>query len=448
MSHTHSTADMTGLMGDPAFKALLKSAQADYLSWDQFLRMPLPAGASAMDTWNLLVEVRRAQAETLPVASPDTRLFWYNRTLRISDALSVLDRECGFDSRLYKTITAGWGSRFLVRSRIEEVAAAAQMDGLNVSDDAVRRLLYEKCTPRSGAERVIANMMGVMARLPEYAERPFSFQLMQELRDLLLEGVDPASLEYTEHADGLLAAGHRLLADSQDWSLSPEERAAHLCAQANGEMGAPYFHPAARALFLADAPTSSRPLPDMNSPVGRLMFQLYAFKNGLPVLGLLPITRAKIMWALGQAPYDEVSITPKSYFSWIDSDPYDFTPSMTLLMELTMLLLDRLKEAVQRAEQRDAELLGILPHDASLNRRQRLVIGRCLRDPHAEFRVAYHKTLHSVTHTTARMDLVSLVDAGYLVRVARGRAYVYLPAPSLYDRLGACPTDRPNTPAE
>jgi len=40
------------------------------------------------------------------------------------DALSVLDRECGFDSWLYKTITAGWGLRFLVKPCINEVAAS------------------------------------------------------------------------------------------------------------------------------------------------------------------------------------------------------------------------------------------------------------------------------------------------------------------------------------
>lgn len=446
MSQTDGTVDSTELIGDPAFKTLLLSAQTYYLSWDQFLRMPLPAGTSAVDTWNLLVEIRRAQAETLPASSPDVPVFWYNRTLHICDALSVLDRECGFDSWLYKTITAGWGVRFLVKSRINEVAAAARMDGLNVADDAIQRLLHEDRAPTTGAERVIVNTMSAMARLPEFAERPFSFELMQALRDLLLDGVDPASLKYTKHASGLLPAGHRRLLTSQSWSRSPEERAAGICALANNEIGDPHFHPAVRALTVVDYPTAQQPLADMNSPVGRLMFQLYAFKSRLPVLGLLPITEAKVKWALGQAPFDGVSITPKAYFSWIEANPYDFTPSMTLLMELTLLVLERLKAEVRRAEQRDAELVSILHHDVSLNHRQRLIIGRCMRNPHAEFRVSYHKTNHGITHTTARKDLIELVDAGYLARVVRGHAYVYLPVPNLHERLGVCPTEKPDNP--
>lgn len=442
MTDTHTARDFLDLLRSQELTQLLELARRDYLSWGEFLRMPLPATMSALDTWELLGAVRRAEAETIPTPAPDKPRFWFTRTLRMSEALSVIDRECGFNSHLYRTITAGWGLRFLLKSRVGEIAAAARMDGLDVAEGTVQRLLHEERSPRNGDERLVVNMMDVMSRLPDYVDRPFTLDLMREFRELLLDGIDPESLLYTGQASGLLRADHRRLYAQEEARMANDEGAAFTCALANNEIDAPYSLPAIRALTIGDRLTITRPLPDMNSPVGRLMSQLYALKNGLPVLAFLPITRAEVMWAQGQPPFDDLSIQPHEYFAWMDADPYDFTPSVALILELVLRLLTELQDNIQRAKKRDAELLEILRYDPSLNHRQRLIISRAMRNPQAEFRVAYHKTNHGITQTTARRDLVALVNAGYLRFVTRGRAFVYLPVPDLQERIGVCPTDR------
>lgn len=109
--------------------------------------------------------------------------------------------------------------------------------------------------------------------------------------------------------------------------LTIKTNAARLCAVANNDSGDRYDHPIARALLLADMLRTYHPLPDTNSQVGRLMFQLYAMKNGLPVLGLLPITRAKIMWFDGMIG---VAIDRESFLKSWNSDRHDITPCLTL----------------------------------------------------------------------------------------------------------------------
>jgi len=71
----------------------------------------------------------------------------------------------------------------------------------------------------------------------------------------------------------------------------------------------------------------------------------------------------------------------------------------------------------------------------NLNHRQRLILGRALRNPDAEFRIGYHKTNHGITYVTVRKDLLGLVAAGYLSSRKIGKRLVFSPAPGLKKKV-------------
>lgn len=429
------------LLADPAFRALLKRSRDDHLPWPEFLEMKLPSCMSPRETWRVLQEFRRAEAIEFPMPRDTDEKYWYTRTNRINKALSVIDRSCASDSYLHRKVSDTSGRQFLVRSRMAEASAAAQMDGLSLTKESVTKLLLLDHAPRTAAERLLVNTMTAMAKLPDYVHAEFSPGLMMELRSLLLDGVDPSLVEATEPALGLLGE-HEL---EYEKGLSAEQKGRYICEYiceyANGVSGETREHNTIRAIILMDMMRVCLPLPDTNSQVGRLMFRLYALKNGLPVLGMLPITKATVLWEHNEAPYADLSVNHELFQAERKREPNDSTLYVTLYLEMILRELAHLAETVHRAEARDEEMLGMLRGEARINARQRRVLARAMRDPDAEFRIGFHKTNHEITYATARRDLVGLAEAGYLVCNPRGRRQVFTPAPDLPAKLGTTEED-------
>ena len=96
-----------------------------------------------------------------------------------------------------------------------------------------------------------------------------------------------------------------------------------------------------------------------------------------------------------------------------------------------LVALQDLQWSLSELEKRDEELRALLQRDPEINHRQRSILGRALRNPSAEFRIAHHKNTHNVVYATARADLLQLVEKGMLVLEKNGRAMVFTPRPHL-----------------
>lgn len=420
------------LMRDANFGALLKRSRDDYLPWNEFLRMELPAGMSAMAAWDMLVALHHGESIHFPTATPDEPHYWYITTHKMISYLSEIDRACTPNSTLYQTVTADAGRPFMVKSRVSDVAAAAQLDGLDISSHEIRRLLHLERMPKTDLERLSVNTMNLMARLDEYVTEKFTPALLNELRDQLRQGMS-SSLPHTLPAMGLIRPGDVSAEEPRD-----NEGALRLvCAYANNEVGDPNEHPAIRALVLSDWMQGASPLPDMNNQVGRLMARLYSFKNGLPLLGMLPITHAKLAWQRGEKPYDSASIDAVGYAARRETILRDSTPYLSALLELVVITLQDLECAVQQAEEEDVSVRQALTVGVGMNHRQRSIVARAIRNPEATFRIGYHKTNHGVTYATARKDLMGLVEIGYLNVDRDGHAFVFRAGPALMARFGS-----------
>jgi DNA-binding winged helix-turn-helix (wHTH) protein len=80
---------------------------------------------------------------------------------------------------------------------------------------------------------------------------------------------------------------------------------------------------------------------------------------------------------------------------------------------------------------------AVRPHspEPGLNRRQRELIGRALRNPSEVFTFHQHQTAHHVSRVTARSDVLGLLESGLLAEVQGGRRRAFLAAPDLAERL-------------
>ena len=424
----HETTDTleAALAGDPRVAALLKANSQSHITWDRFLAMPLPEDTPPTVAWRNLKVLNRAMGIHFPIPDLFGNEYWYFRTHEIADIEALIQCACASDSRLARTLEMTRSRSVVVKSRIDETLAGAQLDGLSVSLDDTREMIQLERVPRTANERLIRNTLDTMKDLERYVDEPFSGELFLHLRELLLDGVASNELRHARPRLGVITEE---FADA-DVASHSEMQMQHIADYLNHLTGEIHDHAVVRALLTPDLFRAYRPLPDVNSQVGRLVFMLYTMKRGMPVLGLVSISKQKLLWEDGLLDR-HAAIPPNIFFDDASRRGSDLTGWTTLSLQLARLALQELVDDIRKMEERDNGVRALLQSDIEINHRQRTVLGRALRNPDAEFRIAYHKTRHNVAYATARADLLDLAERGYLEMHYDGRAMTFRGRPGL-----------------
>lgn len=428
------------LLSDPTFAALAREAVLDYLDWDELTRRPLPSGVSADDTWQMVTTIRRYGAFVFPIGDLKGREYWYTLTREARLCLDAVERHCRSDSSVHRAIMHRHGRRLLVDSNIRETIALCQLDGIAVEPDAVRDLVLAGRAPSNATERFVANVHGLIESTDEWEQVPFTPQLLMNLYQRLVDGVELADLSRDVVYHGLTERTEVEPVDRT--TLSDVVR--RYCEYANQQTGDPSEPVAMRAHALLNTMTYWSFFPDFNGILGRLVFRLYATRQDYPVLGFLPVASLYKAWL------DRRGVPAFVRFDTLDvprtsTDTYvDYTPDVITYLQLTIAALDEMLSAIENGRHRDAEVRTALEHDPELNYRQRAVIDRALAHPDRVFRIREHQTTHNVVYATARADLLDLAERGYLTQQTRGKAFVFLAAPDLPQRLSALRDPEPD----
>lgn len=417
------------LHSDPSFRALLAEVIDHAITWEDFLSRPQPHEMSPLASWDVLTDLRRCIAIRLKPDDPHGLEFWYTRTHEISDITCEINQKCRTGSRIHTVLQATGNQHFLVKSRINETLAAAELDGLAIPRDDAHALLKLGRAPQNPTEKLVANIFSTLEEINGFADQPFSVDLFGHLADLLLDGVDVDALELKPRRSGLLV-GVEPFTEEESRRMA-QHQLEGMASYLNQEISGPYDPKVLQGLLMTNAFSAYRPFGFVSTQVGRLAARLHAIKCDLPVLGLLPISVANLAWEDGLIGPPHVTFDPDSLAVLRRRNLGDLTPQQTLSAQLALYTLRELEKDVARWERRDTEMREILRNEPLLNQRQRSILARALRIPEAEFRIRYHQNNHNVAYTTARRDLLELMEKQYLVMEQRGQAFVFLRGPRL-----------------
>lgn len=421
--------DCPELLADSNFRSLLREMARRCMPWEEFLGLAQPHDMSPLETWHVLNDVSHCLAVPINLPDLDDNVYWYRRTHEIDDATHAIECACRPDSRLHRIMTATAGEHFVVKSRTDETIAAAQLDGLAISEEDANILLRLHRTPQSTTEHLLVNTFYAFDHLPDLIDEPFSREMFMHMRDILLAGVDASALHHQAPLLGILVGVS--VPDDERRQYFTDLQMDRIAAYLNRETSDRDDVPVLQALLIADVMRIYHPFDVVSSQVGRLAARLFALKNNLPVLGLLPISRAKVDWERGLIAPPMVSFDQDMYVTLRQRSPLDSTARQTLAAQLTLITLKDLALHIETWERRDEETREVLRKDPLLNQRQRSILARALRDPEAEFRIHYHQTNHNIHYTTARRDLLELLEKGYLLMEKRGKVFVFLRGPRI-----------------
>ena len=420
------------IFDDPYFRSLLKKSGYAPLLRRDLLESPQPVGLSPEKTWECLYLVNRAFGLEIPMTAdgsvPDgagASLSWYRETSRMYQLSNTLLRHCNPDSLLAKTLSDGSLRQFMVKMRVEDIIASARLDGLSVDAGEADALMHDTVVARNATEQVLINAFRLDGDIAGYLGRNFSVEMIEEITGRLLDGVAVEDIEFGERSWGLAPRGAY-------GSSSDLER---IIAYAIGEIGDPADSPLVRGFFIVDSLRYSRVGGMTPALAGRVLARLYYTKHDLPVLGLLPINRARVMWEEGLLPREATSCTRGEHLDTVDllyrRKPVDVSWHALLSLELSVYELDNAMALVEEWRLKDERVKEALAGSNLFNHRQRSMIARAQANPGAEFVIRYHQSNHDVAYATARKDFLELEASGYLVREKRGKTYVFRAGPKL-----------------
>lgn len=420
------------LAQNPLVRDVLRRANSDYLFWDKFKHIPLPEGLDPKIAWFLLKLTRALDRRDTLVADVDGGTFSYSLTPEVLRCLHEIDKRAG------GSITMDSGGipeenrkRFLVNSLMEEAIASSQIEGAATTTRVAKEMLRTGRAPADRAERMILNNFKTIQRIRDFVAEPITPQRILDLQESMTEGTfDNAadSGRFRTEDDDIVVVDDRRneILHTPPHASEIESQLQTLCDYANNNDG-DFEYPVLKAIVLHFWLAYLHPFVDGNGRTARALFYLYMLKRGYWLFEYLAISRV-ILGRRGQ--YDKAYI-------YSEQDGCDMTYFVTFNLHAIEQSLNELHEYMSRKAREDESLQRSLKSNLKLNHRQRAILIRALKDPGVQVTMESHEASHDVAYATARADLLSLVDDGYMVQKRIGRKYVFVPAPDLRSMIKA-----------
>jgi Fic family protein len=437
-------AILTGAMGNKKKLSLMiaqraTDARGRYLHWDD-LRFKSPLeGLSIEETWAGMKIARQQQLRPTPFTSKDGRHFEYVETDELRWLLHWIDgKATGNFVMPIPLDNQAIGKTFHVSSLIEEAFSSSRLEGAATTRAVAKAMLREGRQPRNKSERMIWNNYQAMEFIGRHRSDPLTpemiFELHKIVTDLTLDDPSMAGV-FRRPSDTVVvedAEGNVLHDPPRASEL--EQRLRLVCNFANsppfGPESTSFLHPVIRAVVLHFMIGYDHPFVDGNGRTARALFYWHMIRSGYSLAQYISIssimTKAPIQYG-------------RAYLE-TETDDCDLT---YFIIHQLKVIKKSVEELIKYLEQKARELVELesslmLPgHKRDFNYRQLDILKRGVERPGMMISIKDHSRANRVTYQTARSDLLSLSDAGLLMKKIMGKQFVFVAPPDLRSRVAA-----------
>lgn len=405
-----------------------------YRHWDTFRHAPPLAGFTAQEQWAAVKLARQALYRRLPLLDTKGRPFKFALPNPALEMLHQVDRYVGGSIQGSEQVTdPATRDTYLFKSIVEEAITSSQLEGASTTRKVAKAMIQEGRKPKDRSERMILNNYEAMRFVRTVLDAPLTpaivFQLQRVLTADTLDIADGGGRFRRDDEEIVIEdeTGQRLHTPPAAHEL--DARLSAMCDFANGVTGGEFIPPAVRAIILHFWLAYDHPFVDGNGRSARALFYWAMARQGYWLCEFVSISRI-LRKARGQYA--------RAYL-YTETDENDLTYFILYQLRVLLRAIDDLHEYLARksAELRAADDLvrrAAVLNDA-LNARQLALINHALKQPQARYTVESHRVSHAISYETARSDLLKLAGEGLLEKRKRGRAFVFVPAADLKQRL-------------
>jgi len=416
-------------------KAMARISDGRYDHWDKVRFWEPPPPLTSADVWGILKFSRLGNRRAFSLFDKSNRRFHFTQTGNFLRALHEIDSNArGVIGVSGAAANSEGRDAYLQRSLIEEPFSSSVLEGAATTREIAKRLIEEGRAPKTADERMVLNNYHAMEFIRENRNEPLTVERILEVHRILTEGTleRPEKCGVYRSPEDDVRVVDSVTGDTLHIPPSANElpqRMARLCEFSNAApQKGDFLHPVIRAIVLHFMLAYDHPFWDGNGRCARALFYWCVLRHGYWLLEYVSIS-AVLRRSARQ--YGKAFL----YTETDDGDMTYFIDHQLKVIERSIVELQRYLDTKSKELRDLARALGKL--EAELNRRQLQVLQDALERPNAKYEIADHERLHSVSYLTARSDMETLTDKGFLRKAKLGVKSIYTVPKNLRDLLSA-----------
>lgn len=410
---------------DKKLNSLIEEINDEYAYWDTVKYKKLPAACTSSETLWTRVKASRIACT---VKAWDKYKVHFGLTNRMQRLCHEFDMNFGGSWETGSVIPADSRERYLVSSLMEEAIFSSQMEGAATTRKVAKEMLRKQISPKDKSQQMIANNYQTIRFIVEHKHTPLTPELVLHIHHLMTEN----TLNHPEDAGRLRTNNDVVVEDGISHEVvhtppSHEELPTflkELCQYFNGSDTKVFIHPIIRGIIIHFMIGYMHPFVDGNGRTARALFYWYMLKQGYWLTEYLSISRV-------------IAKTKKSYekaYQYVEADGNDLGYFIAYNLKVLAQAFKQLQNYIQK-KQDEKMLANTFLQLGEINERQAQIIRMYMENPKEVLTVKDLQHKFMVTATTAKSDIVGLMNRGLLKEIAFNKVKRGYVKGEEYDRM-------------
>lgn len=395
--------DAIQLLTTPQLQPLFQKISSDYLYWDK-VKYLAPKGVDKHVLWQAVHIQRQLSAQTVSFGK---FVFHFTITKNMLALLHDFDMNLGGNLGTKSIIPTTDKNYYLINSIMEEAIASSQMEGASTTRRIAKDMLRKQLKPVNKSQQMIVNNYETISKISKNKQQEFSTEGILDIHHSIVnKTLDNAEDEgvFRDNDEIYVVDGvSGFVAHTPPSHAEIDEMVTDLCHFANTDSDDNFIHPIVKGIIIHFVLAYIHPFIDGNGRTARSLFYWYMIKKGYWLTEYLSISR--IIYT-NKTAYEKA-------FLYTENDGNDLSYFIQYHLEVMKKAFEDLKKYLQRKIDEQQNLLrfsGI----ANTNERQRYVLRIISESKRTLFTPKELATQFVISTKTARTDLQSLVEMGFL----------------------------------
>ena len=395
--------DAIQLLTTPQLQPLFQKISSDYLYWDK-VKYLAPKGVDKHILWQAVHIQRQLSAQNVSFGK---YVFHFTITKNMLALLHDFDMNLGGNLGTKSIIPTTDKNYYLINSIMEEAIASSQMEGASTTRRIAKDMLRKQLKPVNKSQQMIVNNYETISKISKNKQQEFSTEGILDIHHSIVnKTLDNAEDEgvFRDNDEIYVVDGvSGFVAHTPPSHAEIDEMVSDLCHFANTDSDDNFIHPIVKGIIIHFVLAFIHPFIDGNGRTARSLFYWYMIKKGYWLTEYLSISR--IIYT-NKTAYEKA-------FLYTENDGNDLSYFIQYHLEVMKKAFEDLKKYLQRKIDEQQNILrfsGI----ANTNERQRYVLRIISESKRTLFTPKELATQFVISTKTARTDLQSLVEMGFL----------------------------------
>lgn len=403
-SFANLVGDLGAIMEKVGILDLIEKCNRDYLYWDKVKYQPVPNGVLHDTLWSTLKMIRAIGSKKVLFGKYS---FNYFITPHLQELLHKFDLELGGQLGGHNILPNQDKNKYLISSIMEEAIASSQIEGAVTTRKVAKEMLRQNQTPKDRSQQMILNNYQTIRYLSEIKFQDMTPELLCEIQSKITKN----ALDNPEYEGKFRDSNDVDVVDSIDGEIvhSPptseelEELIKAICDFFNKDIDGNFIHPIVKASILHFMIAFIHPFGDGNGRTARTIFYWYLLKKRYWLVEYLSISR---IIAQSKNKYYKA-------FVYTETDDNDLTYFIHYQLHTLKQALEGLQTYISKKIQEKRQMIDFQKL-YSVNTRQAIILKELHDNPDFVFNVKEIENRNGVSNQTARMDIIGLIELGYI----------------------------------